>query len=235
MKALNNTFLLLAAAMLTVGAASAQTVANPKPAVQGRTLPTPRTVFGNAQIQATTRGNAIDNVSYVGQIGLSNFGVVNQQGTTNVADMVQINNSLNVLGNDGYQNQIGTSNDAYMLQVGQGNYACQDQQGNRNVALSVQGELGLGGARNQNYSVQEQTGSANYGYVDQDSDRNFAHQNQTSSIGTVFGGGNAPSSILNGNFADTRQGSGASATDGQWSQVVQNGQNNRAIVRQDHP
>lgn len=233
MKALNNTFLLLAAAMLTVGAASAQTVANPKPAVQGRMLPTPRTVFGNSQIQATTRGNAIDNVSYVGQVGLSNYGVVNQQGTTNVADMVQVNNSLNVLGNDGYQNQIGRSNDAYMLQVGQGNYACQDQQGNRNVALSVQGELTT--ARNQNYSVQEQAGSANYGYVDQDSDRNFAHQNQTSSIGTVFGGGNAPSSILNGNFADTRQGSGASATDGQWSQIVQNGQNNRAIVRQDHP
>ena len=233
MKTLNNAFLLLAAAVLTIGSASAQTVANPKPLTQGRILPTPRTPFGNAQIQATARGAAIDNVSFVSQSGLSNWSVVNQAGTRNVADMVQINSGSNVLGNDGYQNQVGTSNDAYMQQIGQGNYGCQDQNGIRNVALSVQGTAAA--ARNQNYSVQEQTGAHNYAYVGQNSDRNFAHQDQTSSLATAFGGGLAPSSSANGNFADTRQGNGTAASDGQWSQVIQSGQNNRSTVRQDNP
>jgi len=235
MKTLNNAFLLLAAAALTIGTASAQTTPNARPTTQARALPSPRAVFGNAQISATARAAAIDNESFVGQTGLSNWGVVTQSGTTNVADMIQINNSTNVLGNDGYQTQTGTSNDAYMLQVGQGNYADQVQNGRMNVAFSEQGELAGAVARNQNYSVQEQTGAHNYGYVDQDSDNNFAHQDQTSSLLTQFGGGLAPSSAANGNWADTRQGNGTAASDGQWSQVVQNGQNNRSTVRQDHP
>ena len=244
MKSLNSAFLLLAAATLTIGAASAQTAPNPKPAVQGRAIPTPRPVFGNFQISATARGAAIDNVSYVNQQGLGNFGEVVQFGTKQVADMVQINASSVDRGNDGYQSQTnGTGtigrNDAYMIQIGHGNYADQTQNGNLNVAFAEQGNAGTGNARNENYSVQCQTGSNNYGYVDQDSNRNFAHQDQTSSITTANGGGLANSDSNNGNWADTRQGNGigpvgANGPDGQWSQVVQNGQNNRASVRQDH-
>ena len=243
MKSLNSAFLLLAAATLTIGAASAQTTPNPKPAAQGRALPAPRPVFGNFQISATPRGAAIDNQSYVDQKGLGNFGEVVQFGTKQTADMVQVNESTNNRGNDGYQPQTtgaGTigQNDAFMLQVGHGNYADQTQNGNLNVAFSEQGGLAAGAARNNNYSVQSQTGSNNYGYVDQDSNNNFAHQDQTSSIATSVGGGLPLSNSNNGNWADTRQGNGVGpvgpSSDGQWSQVVQNGQNNRASVRQDH-
>jgi len=243
MKSLNSAFLLLAAATLTIGAASAQTAPNAKPAVQGRVVPTPRAVFGNFQISATSRGAAIDNQSFVGQTGLGNFSEVVQFGTRQTADMVQVNMSATDRGNDGYQTQTngaGTigQNDAFMLQVGHGNYADQTQNGNLNVALSEQGGMAAGAARNENYSVQCQTGSNNYGYVDQDSNNNFAHQDQTSSIATSTGGGLPSSDSNNGNWADTRQGNGVgpvgASSDGQWSQVVQNGQNNRASVRQDH-
>jgi minor curlin subunit len=244
MKSFNTAFLLLAAATLTIGSASAQTVPNPKPAVQGRLMPVLREPVPNFQISATSRGAAIDNVSYVNQQGLGNFGAVVQFGTQQKADMIQVNTSATARGNDGYQTQnngLGTigRNDAYMVQVGARNYADQTQSGNLNVAIAEQGAMGVGGARNENYSVQCQTGSNNYGYVDQDSNKNFAHQNQTSSIGTSVGGGQGPSNATNGNWADTRQGNGigpvgANGSDGQWSQVVQNGQNNRASVRQDH-
>ena len=243
MKSLNSAFLLLAAATLTIGAASAQTAPNPKPLVQGRPTPTLRTPVPNFQISETARTAAIDNVSYVNQQGLGNFGAVVQFGTQQTADLIQVNMSATARGNDGYQTQnngAGTigRNDAYMVQVGAGNYADQTQSGNLNVAIAEQGAMGVGGARNENYSVQCQTGSNNYGYVDQDSNKNFAHQDQTSSIGTSVGGGLGPGNATNGNWADTRQGNGVgpvgASSDGQWSQVVQNGQNNRASVRQDH-
>lgn len=243
MKSFNSAFLLLAAATLTIGAASAQTAPNAKPAAQGRAIPTPRPATLNFQISATPRSGAIDNQSYVGQTGLGNFGEVSQLGTRHTADMLQVNMSSTNRGNDGYQTQTngaGTigQNDAFMLQVGHGNYADQTQSGNLNVAFVEQGGLGAGEARNNNYSVQCQTGSNNYEYVDQDSNNNFAHQDQTSSITTSAGGGLPASDQNNGNWADTRQGGAlhnvGGSTDGQWSQVVQNGQNNRASVRQDH-
>ena len=243
MKSFNSAFLLLAAATLTIGAASAQTAPNAKPAAQGRAIPTPRPALLNFQIDPTLRSGAIDNQSYVGQTGLGNFAEVSQLGTRHTADIIQVNNSTTNRGNDGYQTQTngaGTigQNDAFMLQVGHGNYADQTQNGNRNVAFAEQGGLAAGAARNNNYSVQCQTGSNNYGYVDQDSNNNFAHQDQTSSITTSVGGGLPISDSNNGNWADTRQGNGVGpvgpSSDGQWSQVVQNGQNNRASVRQDH-
>lgn len=243
MKSFNTAFLLLAAATLTIGSASAQTAPNAKPLAQGRAIPTPRPANLNFQISATARTGAIDNQSYVGQTGLGNFGEVVQLGTRHTADMLQVNASTTNRGNDGYQTQTngaGTigQNDAFMLQVGHGNYADQTQNGNLNVAFAEQGGLAAGAARNENYSVQCQTGSNNYGYVDQDSNNNFAHQDQTSSITTSAGGGLPLSDQNNGNWADTRQGNGVGpvgpSSDGQWSQVVQNGQNNRASVRQDH-
>lgn len=239
MKTHNNFFLLLAAATLTIGTAAAQTTPNAKPAVQRRAVPTPRPVYDNGQISATSRAAAIDNQSYVGQVGLSNWAVVRQTGTRNKADMIQVNLSSSALGNDGYQTQVGLENDAYMVQIGVANYADQDQRGIRNVALVQQGELTGLVARSRNYAVQEQEGAHNYAYIDQDSDRNFAHQSQESSLLTSIGGGLAPSSSANGNWVETRQGGSTSIlagnTDGQWSQVVQDGQNNRASVRQDHP
>ena len=246
MKSFNTAFLLLAAATLTIGAASAQTAPNAKPGPQGRALPSPRPVFGNFQIGATLRSAALDNVSYIEQQGLGNFSQVLQTGRQHVADMVQINeNPTNPTpanrGNDGYQTQnngTGTTgrNNAYMLQIGDGNYADQFQSGNLNVALVTQGNFGTNGGRDENYSVQCQTGSNNYGYVDQNSNKNFAHQDQKSPIGTSLGGGLSPSSSANGNWADTRQGgNGGAGVDGQWSQILQNGNNNRASVRQDNP
>lgn len=241
MKSFNTAFLLLAAATLTIGSASAQgsvsrTTPNPKPSLQGRVL-APRALPSNIQILATLRSAAIDNVSYVNQMGASNFGSVQQTGRQHEADMVQINNgpfisTLANRGNDGYQiqnNGAGSTgqNRASMVQIGDRNYADQEQSGTRNVALATQGNTGVGGARNLNYSVQCQVGGNNYAYVDQNSNRNFAHQDQRSPIGTAAG---------NGNFADTRQGgNGGAASDGQWSQIAQNGQNNRARVRQDNP
>ena len=232
MKSFNTVFLLLATATLTIGAASAQTVPNAKPTLQGRVL-NPRSLPGNSQISATRRRDAIDNVSYINQLGLANYGSVVQTGRQHEADMVQINSGRSAStsnGNDGYQTQrngIGTigQNRAYMLQVGERNYADQDQTGNRNVAIVTQGDRGR--ARNLNYSVQCQIGGNNYGYVDQNSNRNFAHQDQRSPYNT---------SSANGNFADTRQGgAGGAASDGQWSQIAQSGQRNTAVVRQDNP
>lgn len=87
--------------------------------------------------------------------------------------------------------------------------------------------------------MQDQSGSNNYGYVSQESNTNFAHQKQTSDLtGSTIGGGLTPGSMANGNYAVTLQGGGATAgtngSDGQWSQTIQNGQNNRAVVSQDH-
>lgn len=250
MKTLNTAFLLLAAATFTIGTASAQVrvssgVANAKPLAQsnGYTLRAVPPV--NMQLAATARTDSrIDHDSYVSQVGADNFARVDQTGNNQSANMIQINPDLATLfGNDGYQRQsngAGTigENSAFMVQNGKDNYADQAQAGNRNVAIAVQGELGAGGARDRNYSVQCQTGSENYGYVDQDSNGNFAQQVQVSSIGSTIGGGLNPGSSANGNFADTRQGGGSQAgsngSDAQWSQVFQTGQNNRAIVRQDH-
>ena len=239
MKFFNTAFLLLAAATLTIGSASAQTsvirnTPNAKPDNQPGSIRL-RSPLSNIQILATRRSAAIDNVSYVNQLGTGNFGSVVQTGRKQEADMVQVNTGpfISVLGNrgnDGYQTQnngagaIG-QNRAYMLQIGDRNYADQLQSGNLNVAIVTQGDRGR--ARNLNYSVQCQTGSNNYGYVDQNSNRNFAHQDQRSPITTSAG---------NGNFADTRQGgAGGAASDGQWSQILQNGQRNTALVRQDNP
>lgn len=241
MKTRNNFFFLLAAAMLTAGAATAQTAPNtPRPAAQGRTAPGLRPVFGNFQIPATLRSAAIDNESFVSQVGNGNYGVVTQNGNENVADMIQSNLSPTARGNDGYQTQSNGAgmigrNDAYMAQYGDGNYGDQIQAGNLNVATTLQGRAGA--VRSENYSVQEQTGSHNYGYVTQESSRNFAHQRQTSDINSSSGGGLPLSNNANGNYAVTLQGGGASVgtngSDGQWSQTIQAGQNNRAIVSQD--
>ena len=242
MKTLNVSFFLLAAAMLTSGVASAQTTPNtPRPAAQGRPAPGQRPVFGNFQISPTLRSAAIDNQSFVSQTGGGNFGVVTQTGNQQVADMVQVSAPSTVRGNDGYQTQSnGTGtvgrNDAYMAQYGDGNYGDQIQAGNLNVAVALQGRSTA--LRSENYSVQQQTGGSNYGYVSQESSRNFAHQSQTSAIGTPNGGGLPLSDNNNGNYAVTLQGGGLSVgtngDNGQWSQTIQNGQNNRAIVSQDH-
>jgi len=250
----NKTFLLVAAAMLAASAASAQTgttssnTRNAAPNAQGRTAPSERATVSNTQITAATRqpGGALDNQSYVSQIGGSNYGTVDQSGNQQVADMVQVSAPGTVLGNDAYQaqsngaaansNGISGRNDAYAAQYGQGNYADQMQSGALNVATALQGRAGA--LQTNNYSVQEQTGSGNYGYVTQESNRNFAQQSQTSSITTPNGGGLAASNNDNGNYAITRQGGGANAgtngSDAQWSQTIQNGQNNRAMVNQDH-
>jgi hypothetical protein len=244
----NKSFLLVAAALLTAGAATAQTQTSPnaRPTNQVRPVPAARMVYSNVQIGQTLRGAAVDNQSYVSQVGGSNFGVVNQSGDQQVADMVQVSAPGTVLGNDAYQNQnngagangngvIGR-NDAYAAQYGQGNYADQAQSGALNVATTLQGRNGA--LQTDNYSVQTQNGSNNYGYVTQESSRNFAHQSQTSSANTLNGGGLAASDNDNGNYAITMQGGGANTgnngADGQWSQTIQNGQNNRAIVSQDH-
>ena len=243
---LNKSFLLVAAALLTAGAATAQTSPNARPTAQGRTTPGVRAVYSNTQISETSRAAAIDNQSYVSQVGGSNFGVVTQTGDRQVADMVQVSGMGTVLGNDAYQTQangngptglgITGRNDAYTAQYGQGNYSDQVQTGNLNVAVNLQGRTAAFQANN--YTVQEQTGSNNYGYVTQESSRNFAHQSQTSSTVTRNGGGLPSSDNDNGNYALTLQGGGAAAgtngSDGQWSQTIQNGQNNRAIVSQDH-
>lgn len=250
----NKSFLLVAAALLTAGAASAQTgttssnTRNSSPAAQGRTAPGERATVSNTQITAAMRqpGGALDNQSYVSQIGGSNYGTVTQSGDQQVADMVQVSLPGTVLGNDAYQaqsngaaanaNGISGRNDAYAAQYGQGNYADQMQSGALNVATTLQGRTNA--QQTDNYSVQTQTGSGNYGYVTQESNRNFAHQSQTSSITTPNGGGLAASNNDNGNYAITRQGGGANAgtngSDAQWSQTIQNGQNNRAMVSQDH-
>lgn len=242
MKTFKTSFFLLAAAMLTTGVASAQTSPNtPRPAAQGRIAPGMRPVYGNAQIGATARTAAIDNQSFVSQTGGGNFGVVTQTGNQQVADMVQVSAPGTIRGNDGYQTQsngAGTvgRNDAYMGQYGAGNYADQIQAGNLNVAVTLQGRSGA--LRSENYSVQEQTGSNNYGFVSQESSNNFAHQSQTSSITTPNGGGLPLSNNDNGNYAVTLQGGGATVgtngDSGQWSQTIQSGQNNRAMVSQDH-
>ena len=247
MKSSNTSFLLLAAALLSAGTAAAQgttlsATANAKPVAQGRTAVLRGTPV-NTQITATLRSDSrIDNDSYVNQSGFSNYGSVDQTGNNQSADMVQINPSTSILGNDGYQKQRnggGTGgNTAFMTQVGGANYADQDQSGNLNYAVVAQGEAGA--ARDRNYSVQQQVGGNNYGYVDQDSNGNFAHQSQTSALSSSIGGGLLPGGVDNGNYADTRQGNltgaaaGTNGADAQWSQVVQDGQNNRAIVRQDH-
>jgi hypothetical protein len=242
----NKSFLLVAAALLTAGAATAQTSPNARPLAQGRTAPAQRVVYGNYQIQATARTLAVDNQSYVSQVGGGNFGVVTQNGDQQVADMVQVSLPGTVRGNDGYQTQnngagangngISGRNDAYMAQHGEGNYGDQAQSGALNVAVTQQGRSNA--LRAENYSVQEQTGSNNYGYVSQESNRSFAHQSQTSSTNTLNGGGMPASDNDNGNYAVTLQGGGTSVgtngADGQWSQTIQNGQNNRAIVSQDH-
>lgn len=244
----NKSFLLVAAALLTAGAATAQTQTSPnaRPTNQVRQVDPARMVYSNTQLGQTTRAMAIDNQSYVSQVGGSNFGVVDQSGDRQVADMVQVSGPGTVLGNDAYQTQnngagpngngVRGRNDAYAAQYGQNNYADQLQSGALNVATTLQGRNGA--LRTDNYSVQEQAGSSNYGYVTQESSRNFAHQSQTSSANTLNGGGLAASNNDNGNFAITMQGGGAAAgangSDGQWSQTIQNGQNNRAIVSQDH-
>lgn len=250
----NKTFLLVAAALLAASAASAQTgttssnTRNAAPSAQGRQAPAERATVSNTQITAAMRqpGGALDNQSYVSQIGGSNYGTVDQSGNQQVADMVQVSLPGTVLGNDAYQSQnngaaansngISGRNDAYAAQYGQGNYADQMQSGALNVATTLQGRTGA--LQTNNYAVQEQTGSGNYGYVTQESNRNFAQQSQTSSITTPNGGGLAASNNDNGNYAITRQGGGANAgtngSDAQWSQTIQNGQNNRAMVNQDH-
>ncbi|GAB2708356.1 hypothetical protein GCM10011495_34620 [Hymenobacter frigidus] len=250
MKTLNTAFLLLAAATFTVGTASAQVrvssgVANAKPAAQSNGFTLRNIPPVNLQLAPTARTEGrIDHDSYVSQLGADNFARVDQTGNNQSANMIQVNpDQATLFGNDGYQRQsngTGTigENAAYMVQSGKDNYADQAQAGNRNVAIVEQGGMGAGGARNSNYSVQCQTGSENYGYVDQDSNGNFAQQEQVSSISSSIGGGLNPGSASNGNFADTRQGNGFQAgsngSDAQWSQVFQNGQNNRAMVRQDH-
>ncbi|RZK97676.1 MAG: hypothetical protein EOO62_27655 [Hymenobacter sp.] len=242
----NKSLLLLAAALLTAGVASAQTTPNARPNAQGRTAPSQRVVYGNYQISPTLRSAAIDNESFVSQVGGGNFGVVTQNGDQQVADLVQVSAASTVRGNDGYQtqsngagangNNISGRNDAYMAQYGDGNYGDQVQAGALNVAVTLQGRSNA--LRTENYSVQEQTGSNNYGYVSQESSNNFAHQRQTSSISTINGGGLPNSDNDNGNYAVTLQGGGAMAgtngSNGQWSQTIQSGQNNRALVSQDH-
>lgn len=243
----NKSLLLVAAALLTAGVASAQTLVqstapNARPADQQGPAQSLRANGPNSQLQQTLRTNAIDNDSYVSQVGYSNYGVVNQSGNTQKADLIQVNNSA-TLGNDAYQSQsngAGTtgSNSMYARQIGGQNYADQIQSGNENVAVAYQGMVGAGGTRQNNYLVQEQTGSQNYGYVAQESNNNFAHQKQTSAITTSIGGGLTPGGMDNGNYAVTLQGGGSATgtngADGQWSQTIQNGQNNRALVSQDH-
>lgn len=248
MKTINQHFFLLAAAMLTAGAANAQgvvfgaTTPNTRPVAQPGSF-TLRGDPANAQITQTSRTDTrIDNESYVNQLGADNFGRVTQSGNNQVADMEQTNSSGSLFGNDGYQTQsngAGTigQNKANLVQVGKSNYGDQVQAGNLNVAIAVQ-RTAMGAAVERNYAVQEQTGSQNYGYVLQNSNGNFAHQSQTSSITSSIGGGLDPGSIDNGNYARTLQGGGAAGgsngTDNQWSQTIQSGQNNRAIVSQDH-
>ncbi|UYZ59614.1 hypothetical protein [Hymenobacter latericus] len=215
---------LLAAALLFSGAAFAQTTPNAKPAAQGRTAGI-RALPSNVQISATSRNNVlVDNDSYLQQVGSGNYGSVSQIGSDHSADMYQ-----NGTGNDAYQTQrglfpVGGGNVAYSSQYGTRNYVDQDQNGYRQEAIVEQGAAGANVT--ENYAVQDQDGDFNYGFIDQDSDRNFAHQKQTNA---AFSGA--------GNFADTRQGNGPAGSgnaDRQWSQVVQNGNGNAAIVRQDH-
>jgi minor curlin subunit len=218
MKTLN--FKLLAASLLFAGAAYAQ-APNARPALQPGSY-TALALPSNLQIGETLRSAAIDNESFVLQVGTGNYGNVDQVGVAHVADLIQVGN-----GNDAFQKQrggaaggAGGQNKAWAEQYGNDNYSDQDQNGNFNEAIASQGEVT--GARDRNYNVQEQDGTLNYGLVDQDSNRNFAHQKQ---IGLF-------------NFADTRQGNGAPSgsfgLDGQWSQVTQLGVGNAAVVRQDH-
>lgn len=217
---------LLAAALLMTGAAFAQSAPNARPAAQGRGAAV-RAIPTTTQISATSRGaGSVDHDSYVQQVGENNYGVVRQTGADQSADMYQAGN-----GNDAYQTQSGNSplngqNTAYSSQTGDNNYVDQVQSGYRGVAIVEQG--GAGDAQNSNYAVQEQAGDNNYGYIDQDSDGNFAHQKQTSPTSIFVNG-------VTGNFADTRQGDGSFGSNNQWSQVVQTGEGNAAIVRQDHP
>ncbi|WBO82773.1 hypothetical protein [Hymenobacter yonginensis] len=216
---------LLAAALLMTGAAFAQSAPNARPAAQGRGAAV-RAIPTTTQISATSRNaGSVDHDSYVQQVGTDNYGVVRQAGSNQSADMYQ-----NGTGNDAYQTQSGSSplnglNTAYSSQTGNNNYVDQVQSGWRGEAIVEQGATG--DAQNRNYAVQEQTGDLNYGYIDQDSDDNFAHQKQTNATGLIFG--------IPGNFADTRQGDGSLGSNNQWSQVVQDGSGNAAIVRQDHP
>lgn len=223
---------LLAAALLISGGAFAQTTANSKPAAQSKAAVT-RAVPVTTQIAADLRSSSgsIDNESFMQQSGNGNYGNVDQLGRDNVADMFQTGN-----GNDAYQRQrgggvAGGENVAHSTQIGNDNYVDQDQDGYRNSAIVTQGNspLLLGSrARNENYAVQDQDGSNNYGNIDQDSDSNFAHQKQD---GT-------------GNFARTGQGTVGSilglipvsdpASNGQWSQTIQTGNNNVSVVSQDH-
>ncbi len=242
----NKFLLLVAAGMLSAGMASAQAVvssgnANAKPAVQPGSYAT-RGVPVNLQIDQTLRTDSrVDNESYVNQLGADNFGRVDQSGDNHVANMVQVNTSGSLFGNDAYQRQTNGAgtvgrNDANALQIGKDNYVDQAQAGNANLAIAEQ-RTATGAAVQRNYSVQEQTGSNNYGQVTQESSGNFAHQSQTSSITSSIGGGLVPGSIDNGNYARTLQGGGTgvgATADNQWSQIVQNGQNNRALVSQDH-
>lgn len=248
----NKSLLLLAAALLTAGVASAQTRvfspnANAKPIAQPGSYTT-RDVPPNMQIDQTVRTNErLDNESYVNQLGADNWGRVDQNGDKNQANMVQVNTSGSLFGNDGYQRQTNTGaatsggvvgqNSANMLQIGKDNYTDQTQAGNQNLAITEQRRSG-NLAVERNYSVQDQTGSNNYGYVSQESNGNFAHQSQTSAITSSIGGGLTPGSIDNGNYARTLQGgsasSGTNGSDNQWSQTIQSGQNNRALVSQDH-
>lgn len=237
--------------MLTAGAASAQTRvfspdANAKPAIQAASAAT-RGVPANMQLNQTLRTESrVDNDSYVNQLGADNWGRVDQNGDNNTANMVQVNNSGSLFGNDGYQRQTNTNaatggvvgqNSANMVQIGKDNYVDQTQSGNLNLSIAEQRNR-VGGAVERNYAVQDQTGGNNYGHVSQESNGNFAHQNQTSSLASTIGGGLDPGSIDNGNYARTLQGggsaSGTNGSDNQWSQTIQNGQNNRVLVSQDH-
>ncbi|MEJ7662443.1 MAG: hypothetical protein WKG07_24190 [Hymenobacter sp.] len=144
--------------------------------------------------------------------------------------MEQTNNSGSLFGNDGYQTQsngAGTigQNKANLVQVGKSNYGDQVQAGNLNLAITVQ-RTAAGGAVERDYSVQEQTGSQNYGYVLQNSNGNLCSpESGQSPFPALLGAALTPEASTNGNYARTMQGGGAAGGT--------NGTDNR--LEPDHP
>ncbi|MCI1188105.1 hypothetical protein MON38_11810 [Hymenobacter sp. DH14] len=181
---------LMAFAILSAGAANAQTQCNnctPPTIVQppvGQRPPCPScgttTTFDAAARLASIGSQPLPNVSTINsssvyQRGTNQFACVEQVLGDNVATLVQDAGSTTAIGrNDAYQSQYNpgfTDNQMYGAQTGNnnllvqrqhgvGNYARAEQSGNRNIGAQSQGDAATGDS-NTSYAMLQQSSSDN--------------------------------------------------------------------------
>ncbi|MGY3088355.1 hypothetical protein ACVWYF_001388 [Hymenobacter sp. UYAg731] len=196
--------LLLSAALLLAGAANAQVRtltpaapsavgANPNPVSQPTSAAGPVTLTGRPALGST---GAINNDSYVQQVGDGQMANVSQTGTgRNTADIDQSPSLANVIvpgadGNYASQTQVSTGstasgdqNRAYIGQFGATSTAIQEQTGTRNQAAIRQGNkagnIGFGVLSGNDYASQKQTGNDNKATIAQNTTIGISNNSAT--------------------------------------------------------